>query len=222
MGHVLDATENTCSILAARRGICLVLVSPSGGGKTSIMHRLLSDPGVSQSVSVTTRSPRPGEHDGLDYYFRSDEQFDRMVAEGEMLEHAQVMTRRYGIPRAPVEQALARGRDLVFAIDWKGNRTLREKLPYDVVSVFLVPPSLAELEKRLVSRGDSVDDTCIRLREARLELGHWSECDHLVVNASLDEATCEVRAILQAARTAGARNIQAAELAADMAAGPTV
>ena len=216
MSAVLDIAASRLAGVPPRRGVCLVLVSPSGGGKTSIMHRLLADPAVSQSVSVTTRPMRAGEAEGRDYYFRTPDEFAVMVAGGGMLEHASVHARSYGIPRAPVEDALASGRDLVFAIDWKGNRTLRAKLPGDVVSVFIVPPSMAELEERLAARGDSEEDVRLRMAEACHELGHWADCDHLVVNDNLDVAVQAVSAILHAARTACHRQTAASALAAQM------
>ena len=142
----------------ARRGVCLVLAAPSGAGKTAIADALLArEPDLRRSVSVTTRAPRPGEADGVHYHFRDQAAFDRMVAAGELLEWARVLGRHcYGTPRAPVEQALAAGHDMVFDIDWQGHRQLRAALPGDVVGVFILPPTLAALEGRL--RGRSGDD----------------------------------------------------------------
>ena len=201
----------------ARRGVCLVLASPSGGGKTSVMRRLVeSDPGIARSVSATTRAPREGERDGVDYLFRTEAEFAELVRSGGMLEHSTVFGRSYGIPRAPVEEALARGTDLVFVIDWQGHRILRDKLPGDVVGVFLMPPSLGDLERRLVGRGDLVCEARRRMADAPAEISHWGEFDHVVVNDSLASATEEVRAALSAARTATRRLAGAALLAASM------
>lgn len=191
---------------ASRRGICLVLAAPSGGGKTTVMEALLgSEIGLRPSVSVTTRPPRPGETEGVHYYFRSQEDFAALVASDGMLEHATVFGRSYGIPRAQVEAALAGGTDLVFVIDWQGHRTLREKLPGDVVGVFLDPPSLEELERRLRSRGDGEVDVAKRMAEATNEMSHREEFDHVVVNDDVGAAIEAVRGILLAARSAPER-----------------
>ncbi|MDE8342637.1 MAG: guanylate kinase, partial [Acidocella sp.] len=139
-----------------RRGLCLVLAAPSGAGKTTLSRALLaSDPGLSLSVSVTTRGPRTGEVDGQHYHFISQDRFEQMVERGELLEHATVFGRSYGTPRAPVEAALAAGKDILFDIDWQGFRQLRAALPGDVVGVFIMPPSLPDLTARLTARGDS-------------------------------------------------------------------
>jgi guanylate kinase len=184
-----------------RRGLCLVLAAPSGGGKTTIAQRLLElEPGLRQSVSATTRPPRPGEVDGVHYFFRSQAEFDGLAASGGMLEHAAVFGRSYGIPRAPVEAALAGGTDLLFAIDWQGHRTLLAKLPGDVVGVFLLPPSAAELERRLRSRGDAWEDVRHRMSLAASEESHAGEFAHAVVNDDLAAATGAVRALLMRAR----------------------
>ncbi len=185
----------------SRRGLCLVLASPSGGGKTTMMSRLLAtDPGLRQSVSATTRSPRPGELDGVDYYFCDQREFDLLVTSDSMLEHATVFGRSYGIPRAPVEAALDAGTDVVFVIDWQGHRRLRDQLPGDVVGVFLVPPSMAELRARLERRGDAAADIESRMADAGSEMSHRSEFDHQVENDDLDCAVEEVRALLEDAR----------------------
>lgn len=194
-----------------RRGLCLVLAAPSGGGKTTVMEALLrDDTRIRQSVSVTTRAPREGEVEGLHYYFRSQTEFEALVASDGMLEHATVFGRSYGIPRAQVEAALDNGTDLVFVIDWQGHRTLREKLPGDVVGVFLAPPSLEVLERRLRGRGDAQEDVAKRMGEAEAECSHAPEFDHVVVNEDLGEAIEAVRAILNEARLAPERQRQAA------------
>ena len=192
----------------ARRGVCLVLSAPSGAGKSAIADALLaSEPDLALSVSVTTRAPRPGEVDGVHYRFTDQTTFDRMVAAGELLEWARVLGRHcYGTPRAPVEQALTAGRDVVFDIDWQGHRQLRTALPADAVGVFILPPSLAALEKRLRARaGEDAAEIARRMRRALDEIAHWQEFDHVVVNEDFAQAVAAVRAVLHAARLATAR-----------------
>ncbi|HWL81374.1 MAG TPA: guanylate kinase [Roseomonas sp.] len=191
----------------SRRGLCLVLAAPSGAGKSSVSRALLErEPELKLSVSATTRAPRPGEQEGVHYFFRTVEQFEAMEAEGAMLESANVFGRRYGTPRAPVEEALATGRDVLFDIDWQGHRLLRAALPGDVVGVFLLPPSLVELERRLHERGqDSAEEIARRMSAARDEISHWADFDHVLVNHDFHETVAQVRAILQAARTTRAR-----------------
>lgn len=190
-----------------RRGVCLVIAAPSGAGKSTITRALLaSEPEASLSVSLTTRLPRPGEQDGIHYHFRSQAGFDAMVAEGAMLEWATVFGRSYGTPRAPVERALAAGRDVVFDIDWQGYRQLRAALPGDVVGAFILPPSYAALEARLHGRGgDAMEEIGRRMAAARSEIAHWMEFDHVLVNRDLDTAVADVLGILRAARCATAR-----------------
>jgi guanylate kinase len=192
----------------ARRGVCLVLSAPSGAGKTAITEALLAgEPDLRRSVSVTTRPPRPAEIDGADYHFLDQAAFDRMVAAGALLEWARVLGRDwYGTPRAPVEQALREGKDLVFDIDWQGHRQLRAALSGDLVGVFILPPKLAALERRLRRRsGDDPAEIVRRMMLARAEIDHWSEFDHVVVNDDLDRAVGVVRCVLHAARAATAR-----------------
>jgi guanylate kinase len=186
-----------------RRGLCLVLAAAPGAGKTSISRALLaSEPELALSISATTRAPRPGEQEGVHYFFRTPEQFAAGVAAGEFLEHAGFLGRSYGTPRAAVEAALAAGRDVLFDIEWQGHRQLKDKLPEDVVGVFLLPPSLDELERRLRGRGqDDEAEIARRMAAAREEITHWAEFDHVVVNRDFDTAVAEVRAILHAART---------------------
>lgn len=190
-----------------RRGICLVVAAPSGAGKSSILRALLArDPGLTLSVSATTRAPRPGEQDGTHYHFLDRGRFDRMVAEGEMLEHATVFGRSYGTPRGPVERALAAGWDVAFDIDWQGHRLIRTALPEDTVGVFVLPPSLAVLRARLQHRaGDAAEEIERRMRAARSEIAHWAEFEHVIVNHVLEEAVAAVHSVLLAARSLRAR-----------------
>ncbi len=191
----------------ARRGICLVVAAPSGAGKSTITRALLAtEPRLSLSVSATTRAPRTGEREGVHYFFRTPSEFRGMVDRGELLEWAEVFGRRYGTPRAPVQQALAEGRDVVFDIDWQGYRQLRAALPDDVAGVFILPPSIGALESRLRARGDGDPaDVARRMAAARAEIAHWREFDHVVINDDLEQATLAVRSVLHAARVATAR-----------------
>ena len=195
--------------LPLRRGLCLVVAAPSGTGKSTITRALLAaEPELELSVSVTTRAPRPGEEDGVHYHFRDRAAFDALVEAGRLLEWAEVFDRRYGTPREPVEAALAAGRDVAFDIDWQGYRQLRAAMPGDVVGVFVLPPSIATLERRLRARGgDAPEQVERRLAGARTEISHWREFDHLVVNADLERAVDDVRCILHASRLATARQI---------------
>jgi guanylate kinase len=185
-----------------RRGLMFVLSSPSGAGKSTLARELMSKvSGLQMSVSVTTRPMRPGEVDGRDYFFIDKQRFDAMVKSNELLEHAPVFDHFYGTPRAPVEAALTAGRDVLFDIDWQGTQQLREKARQDVVSVFILPPSAADLEKRLHTRAQD-SDAVIRGRMSRAshEMSHWAEYDYIVINRSIDEAFGEVQAILKAER----------------------
>ena len=204
----------------ARRGLCLVIAAPSGTGKTAITRALLdSEPGLSLSVSVTTRAPRTGEADGEHYHFVDQAGFDAMVAQGALLEYARVFGRGYGTPRAPVEHALALGRDVVFDVDWQGHRQLRAALPGDVVGLFILSPSRAALEARLHGRGDPPAAVAARMAEADAELSHAGEFDHVLVNDDFDAALAQTRAVLHAARMATARQIGLAGFLAGLAAG---
>ena len=190
-----------------RRGLCLVLAAPSGAGKSSVSRALLAqEPALKLSVSATTRQPRPGEEEGVHYFFRGMDEFLALEARGEMLESAEVFGRRYGTPRAPVEAALAAGQDVLFDIDWQGHLLLQQALPGDVVGVFLLPPSLEELERRLQGRGqDSAEEIARRMQAARDEISHWQDFGHVLVNEEFDATVGAVRAILQAARCARPR-----------------
>ena len=194
---------------AERRGLMFVLSSPSGAGKTTLSRMLIERvAGLQMSVSATTRAMRPGEVDGRDYLFVDKPKFEAMAKRGELLEWAVVFDNRYGTPRAPVEAALSGGRDVLFDIDWQGTQQLREKAGADVVSVFILPPSAADLEKRLHTRAqDSADVIRGRMDRASHELSHWAEYDYIVVNQNVDEAFLEVQAILQAERLKRARRV---------------
>lgn len=185
-----------------RRGLMFVLSSPSGAGK-STLSRMLTEktPGMRMSVSVTTRAKRPGEVDGQHYHFTDKAAFDAMVKNQELLEHAAVFDHHYGTPRKPVEDALSSGEDVLFDIDWQGTQQLREKARDDVVSVFILPPSADDLERRLHTRAQD-SDAVIRGRMSRAthELSHWAEYDYVVVNSDLDIAFSEVETILRAER----------------------
>jgi guanylate kinase len=180
----------------------LVLSSPSGAGKTTLSRMLLdADRTVALSVSVTTRKQRPGEIDGRDYHFIDPSRFDAMVKKGELLEWAQVFGHRYGTPRAPVEAALAQGRDVLFDIDWQGTQQLGEQAGRDLVSIFVLPPSIPDLEQRLRSRAQDSDEVIQgRMAKAADEMSHWREYDYVVINSDVDRAFAEVRSILAAER----------------------
>ena len=186
-----------------RRGLAVILSSPSGAGKSTMARRLMAwDPTLSFSVSATTRPPRAGEADGVHYHFRSREAFGELVLRGEMLEHAEVFGHHYGSPRAPVEAALAGGRDVLFDIDWQGGQQIRtSSLGRDVVSIFILPPSIAELERRLRARGQD-DDTVIagRMAKSEAEISHWAEYDYVLVNDDPDACEARLRTILAAER----------------------
>ncbi|MEQ8283869.1 MAG: guanylate kinase [Parvibaculum sp.] len=185
-----------------RRGLMLVLSSPSGAGKTTLSRRLLdSDPEIDMSVSATTRKPRPGEVNGKDYFFLSTEDFGIMRNKGEFLESAKVFGNYYGTPRKPVEDALARGRDVLFDIDWQGTQQLDESAPEDLVKVFILPPSAQELEKRLERRAqDPSDVVAARMEKASDEISHYQEYEYIVVNDDVDRAFAALQAILRAER----------------------
>ncbi len=192
-----------------RRGLMVVLSSPSGAGKSTISRALMArDSNLTMSVSATTRPARPGEVDGEDYYFVDKERFDAMVAGGQMLEHARVFDNFYGTPKEPVEQALSQGRDVMFDVDWQGTQQLTDNAPKDLVRVFILPPSMAELERRLYARAqDSEEVVKKRMAEAASEMSHYPEYDYIVVNIDIDESVGMVEAILAAERLKTARQI---------------
>ena len=188
-----------------RRGLMLVLSSPSGAGKTTISRALLDgDDALELSVSATTRAPREGEVDGVHYHFISDERFRTLIDEDGLLEWANVFNNAYGTPRAAIEKALSEGRDVLFDIDWQGTQQLRQKMPQDLVSVFVLPPSLAALETRLKSRqqmtGETDEQVAYRLSKAPAEVSHWAEYDFIIVNSDIEQSVAQVRAILTAER----------------------
>jgi guanylate kinase len=186
----------------ARRGLMLVLSSPSGAGKTTLSRLLLeADASISLSVSVTTRARRANETDGRDYHFIDKTRFEAMVERGELLEWAQVFGHFYGTPRRPVEEALAAGRDVLFDIDWQGTQQLREKARSDMASIFVLPPSIRELERRLHTRAQD-DERVIKSRMAKAgdELSHWAEYDYVIINDDIAHALAQVREILTVER----------------------
>lgn len=186
----------------SRRGLMLVLSSPSGAGKTSISREILRrEPGLTMSVSATTRPKRPVETHGKDYFFVDKTEFGLMVNRGELLEHAKVFDNYYGTPREFVEEKLGAGLDVLFDIDWQGTQQLKEKAPADLVSVFILPPSTHELERRLNARAqDPAHVVAARMAKASDEMSHWPEYDYILVNSDLDASVAHVQAILAAER----------------------
>ena len=188
--------------MIARRGLMLVLSSPSGAGKSTLSRRLLdSDPRIAMSVSVTTRAKRPTEVEGKDYYFVSPERFEAMVKDDAFLEHATVFKHRYGTPKDAVNKVLAEGRDVLFDIDWQGAQQLAQKARDDLVRVFILPPSRAELERRLSTRAeDAPEVVAARMAEADNEISRWSEYDYVIINDDVEKAERELKAIVAAER----------------------
>lgn len=192
-----------------RRGLLLVMSSPSGAGKTTLSRALLaSDHHIRMSVSVTTRPPRPGELDGKDYFFISKERFFEMRDKDELLEWAEVFGNLYGTPRLPVEDALAKGRDVLFDIDWQGTQQLEQAMGDDLVRIFILPPSSDELRDRLVKRAqDSASVVAKRMAEASREMSHWAEYDYVIVNDDVATSSAEIIAILTAERLRRKRRV---------------
>ena len=187
----------------ARKGLLLILSSPSGAGKSTLTRMLMGwDATMRFSVSATTRAPRPGEEDGREYYFRSRAEFEAMVADNQMLEHAEVFGNLYGTPRGPVEEAMREGRDTVFDIDWQGGQQIRNSaLGRDVVSIFVLPPSIAELDRRLNDRAqDSAEVIAGRMAKSRDEISHWAEYDYVLINDDLNATFAHLQTILQTER----------------------
>ena len=188
--------------MSARRGLLIILSSPSGAGKSTLTKMLDWDGSMQFSVSATTRPPRDTEKEGREYYFRTHDQFNQMVAAGEMLEHAEVFGNLYGSPRAPVEAAISSGQDVIFDIDWQGGQQIvNSSLRHDVVSIFVLPPSIGELERRLRGRGQDTDAVIEkRMQESMSEISHWAEYDYVIVNEDVEVAADQLRTILRAER----------------------
>jgi guanylate kinase len=196
-----------------RRGLMLVLSSPSGAGKTTIARRLLeADTGITLSVSVTTRPKRPSEIDGVHYHFIDRRTYDRMVEEEALLEHAEVYGHGYGTPKAAVEKALAEGMDVLFDIDWQGAQQLRQQVHEDIVSMFILPPSTAELAKRLRKRAEDSDEVVAkRLAQVAADVTHWAEYGYVMVNVDLEQSIAAARSVLTAERLKRRRQIGLAD-----------
>ncbi|MEO1693714.1 MAG: guanylate kinase [Pseudomonadota bacterium] len=190
----------THAVSITRRGVLIVLSSPSGAGKTTLAKGLMaSDPRLTMSVSVTTRAPRPGERDGVDYHFISDAVFDQMAAAGELLEWAHVFDHKYGTPRPAVEALIEAGSDVLFDIDWQGAAQLAAALPRDVVRVFILPPSISALEARLRARAQDSDDVVARrMARARDEISHWDQYDYVIVNHDVAASLDQLKAVVAA------------------------
>lgn len=215
-----DRDDRAARAAIARRGLMLVLSSPSGAGKSSIARALLDrHENLTMSVSVTTRAPRPGEVDGADYTFIDVASYQAMVAGDGLLEYAQVFDNYYGTPREPVEEAMRQGRDVLFDVDWQGTQQLRQNARADLVSVFILPPSRDELERRLRRRAQD-PDAVVRRRMAKAadEMSHWAEYDYVIVNDDLDTAVAGVEAILAAERLRRDRRIGLAAFVAAVSA----
>ena len=192
-----------------RRGLMLVLSSPSGAGKTTISRLLLErDKDISLSVSMTTRPKRPGEVDGIDYHFVDPTEFNLMLNRRELLEHAKVFDHYYGTPKGAAEEALGRGRDVLFDIDWQGEQQLKQAARNDLASVFILPPSTEELARRLRSRAqDPADVVAVRMAKAPDEISHWPEYDYIIVNYDIEDSVAQVQAILAAERLKRERQV---------------
>jgi guanylate kinase len=192
-----------------RRGLLLVMSSPSGAGKTTLSRRLLAaDPMITMSVSVTTRPPRPGEVNGKDYHFITQEEFARLRDRNDLLEYAEVFGNFYGTPKRPVTEALQAGRDVLFDIDWQGTQQLGAAMEDDLVRIFILPPSAEELRERLIGRAqDSASTVAKRMAKAADEISHWPEYDYVIVNENIEKASAEVEAILTAERLRRRRRV---------------
>ncbi|MFL6829853.1 MAG: guanylate kinase [Sphingomicrobium sp.] len=201
-----------------RRGLLIVLSSPSGAGKSTISRMLLSsDKSVTMSVSATTRPKRTGEVDHVDYHFVDDAEFDRLIAAGEFVEWAPVFGFRYGTPKAPVKQALRDGRDILFDIDWQGTQQLHSAMGEDLVRIFILPPSMAELERRLRARGTDPEEVIAdRMRRASSEISHWAEYDYVLINRDMADCLAEVQTIVASERLKRARQIDLVNFVRDL------
>jgi guanylate kinase len=201
-----DSSDHTADTLQ-RRGLMFILSSPSGAGKTTLSRMLLTkDDEIKLSVSATTRPPRPGEVDGVHYHFVTPEQFDLMVEEDDFYEWAHVFGHRYGTPKGLIRAGLKQGQDFLFDIDWQGTQQLYQKDQQDVVRVFILPPSLEELHRRLTGRAtDSAEVIAARMERARAEISHWDGYDYVIINDDIEVCFAKVRAILEAERMKRAR-----------------
>ena len=187
-----------------RRGLLIILSSPSGAGKSTLSRMLLDwDPSLRFSVSATTRDPRPGEIDGREYYFKTRDEFEKLIASDGMLEHAKVFDNFYGSPKEPIESAVSKGIDIVFDVDWQGGQQIRaSSMKNDVISIFILPPSITELERRLNARGqDSIEVVASRMSKSKDEISHWNEYEYLIVNNDLQQSFEALKSILIAERT---------------------
>ena len=211
-------------IKVKRRGLMLVLSSPSGAGKTTIARRLLDvEPELSLSISVTTRPRRPSEVDGVHYHFINREHYDRMVAAGDLLEHAEVYGHGYGTPAAAVEGALDQGLDVLFDIDWQGAQQLRQQVSQDIVTMFILPPSTEELARRLRKRAEDTDDVVAkRLAQVAADVTHWAEYDYVMVNHDLERSVNAARSILVAERLKRRRQVGLADFVGQFREAPTI
>jgi len=208
----------TEKISLKRRGMCFVLSSPSGAGKTTISRKMLDiDSHLTMSISYTTREPRPGEVHGVDYFFISKDAFREMINADKFVEHAEVFGNFYGTPRQFVEENLSAEKDVIFDIDWQGTRQLSDALPNDVVSVFILPPSMAELENRLKNRAqDSEETVAKRMKKASREISHWNEYDYVLINNDLNETMENVNRVLLAERLRLSRQPQLESFVQDL------
>ena len=204
---------------AARRGLLIILSSPSGAGKSTLAKRLMKwDPSLSFSVSATTRAAREGETHGVEYYFESRTGFEDRVARGDMVEHAEVFDNLYGSPRGPVEAAINDGRDVLFDIDWQGGQQIRNSvLGMHTLSIFILPPSIAELERRLRGRGQDSDEVISgRMKKSRDEISHWPEYDYVLVNYDLDQTEERLKSIVSAERLRLSQQPQMSDIVRDL------
>ena len=205
----MSDSNETSKFNIKRRGLMLVLSSPSGAGKSTISRALLDqNPDLTMSVSATTRPMRPGEVEGRDYYFINQEKFDEMVAAKEFLEHATVFGNSYGTPRLPVMDALNDGLDVLFDVDWQGTQQIRGNALEDLVSIFILPPSIEELERRLRTRAQDTEEVVqSRMAKATSEMSHWAEYDYVIINEDIQRSVREANAIFSAERQKRQRQV---------------